>query len=149
VTAAQVSQAGYTVDAFLGRKPYLQPARGGLVFAVRGRPADRNAHWCCALPLLGLPASVQLPSNPIMAAIWYWEYFRRYERLFTVPGLSFPLRHLQFCTVELAITLTDEIKAELARDRGRGRSRASSAGFILGRGKEMSRYLKTCRKAPS
>jgi hypothetical protein len=83
-----------------------------------------------------------------MAAIWQWEHFRRHEGLLPYQGSHLRYATCNFCAEEPAVTLTDEIKAELARDRGRGRARASSAGFILGRGKEMSRHLKTCGKAP-
>jgi hypothetical protein len=81
-----------------------------------------------------------------MATIWQWEHFRRHEGLQPYQDSHLRYATCKFCTAEPTITHADEIKAELEKDRSKGRARALSAGFILGRAKGMSRHLKTCKK---
>jgi hypothetical protein len=80
-----------------------------------------------------------------MAAIWQWEHFHRHEGLQPYQDSHLRYATCKFCTAEPTITHADEIKAELEKDRSKRRARALGAGFILGRAREMSRHLKTCK----
>jgi hypothetical protein len=81
-----------------------------------------------------------------MAAIWRWEHFRRHDGLQPYQNSYLRYAICKFCTAEQTITHADEIKAELEKDRSKGRARALGAGFILGRAREMSRHLKRAKR---
>jgi hypothetical protein len=116
-------------------------------FCVPNRTLRQRPSLVLHVALTRTPSLCKTPNRRLMAAIWQWEHFRRHEGLQPYQDSHLRYATCNFCTAEPTITLTHEIKAELEGDRRKGRARALSVGFILGRDKEMSRHLKTCKKA--